>query len=170
LEAHAPAVHALLLRLTLRRDVADELLQDLFVRAASRAAGVDNPGAYLRRAAVNLAMDWRRTRGRQRVAAAAELPDVPDERARTSPAQAVENAETVARILDAAARLGEPSRAAFALRFVQGESYDAIGAAIGGRTAHQARGLCHAAVTEIRRKLAVRQVAHARPGRPQRND
>ena len=57
------------------------------------------------------------------------------------------------------ASLPELARQAFVLRYVQDESYEAVGVAL-GRTAHQARGLCHSAVVEIRRRLGVRQVHH----------
>src|SRR4051794_7288180 len=72
LDAHGPALHALLLRLTLRQDVADDLLQELFVKlAGSRSfrAAID-PVAYVKRAAVNLALDWRRARQRRDVSGA----------------------------------------------------------------------------------------------------
>jgi RNA polymerase sigma factor (sigma-70 family) len=161
--AHAAAAHALLLRLTLRADVARELLHDVLVKAAARAAGVQNVGAYLRRAAINAALDWRRDRVQSRERAgndAGDIHEVVDRNGRP-PDQAVEDAELVARVLDAASKLPPLSREALVLRFVQGESYEAVGEAL-GRTAHQARGLCHAAVVEIRRRLNVREVAHAR--------
>ena len=69
LQEHGPAAYALLVRLTLRRDVAEELLQDLFVKLGAGGNGAALPGAYVRRAAVNLAMDWRRRRRREARAA-----------------------------------------------------------------------------------------------------
>jgi RNA polymerase sigma factor (sigma-70 family) len=159
LQAHAAAVHALLLRLTLRPDVADELLHDLYVKLATSGAvdKADNPGSYLRRAAINLAMDWRR---RRRIG-----PALPDVSARMPDlGQALADAEEVDRILNAAQELPELARQAFALRFVQNESYEDVGVAV-GRSAHQARGLCHWAVSEIRLKLGIprrRQVIHER--------
>jgi RNA polymerase sigma factor (sigma-70 family) len=155
LESHAPAVHALLFRLTLRRDVADELLHELLVKMAPRLTA-ENPGGYLRRAAINLAMDWRRRRRRRREGS---LPDDSRGDATKDVAREIEDAEDVERILEAAESLPELARQAFVLRYVQEESYDAVGAAI-DRTAHQARGLCHSAVVEIRKRLGPREVRH----------
>lgn len=51
------------MRLTLRRDVAAELLQELFVRlGTSEIENARDPTAYAWRAAINLAMEWRRRR------------------------------------------------------------------------------------------------------------
>ena len=59
-------LYALLTRLTLREDVAEELMQELFIKLNnSRGVGkVANWNAYARRAAINLAFDWRRTQSR----------------------------------------------------------------------------------------------------------
>ncbi|HEX8524184.1 MAG TPA: hypothetical protein VF669_18160 [Tepidisphaeraceae bacterium] len=86
-------------------------------------------------------MDWRR---RRRVhEALKEVPHVG-----RSGEQRIEDAEQVERVLDAAEQLSDLSRQAFVLRFVQGDSYERVGEVI-GKTAHQARGLCHAAPVEI---------------------
>jgi RNA polymerase sigma factor (sigma-70 family) len=153
LEEQGHAVHSLLLRLTLRRDVAEELFQEVCVRMGAKL-GVENPGAYVRRVAINLAMDWRRRRR--------DLVEVGEVNAKgRAVAEVAEDAEDVERILDAAEALTALSREAFVLRFVQGESYERVGDVI-GKSAHQARGLCHAAVKEIRKRLNVRQVVHER--------
>ena len=59
-------LYALLTRLTLREDVAEELMQELFIKLNnSRGIGnVANWNAYARRAAINLAFDWRRSQKR----------------------------------------------------------------------------------------------------------
>jgi len=62
-----PSLHGLLVRLTLRPDAAEDLFQDLFVRL-SHAEGFHrtaDPAGYAHRAAINLAMDWRRARRRK---------------------------------------------------------------------------------------------------------
>jgi RNA polymerase sigma-70 factor (ECF subfamily) len=151
-----PALHTLLFRLTLRQDVADDLLQELFVKLLDsrglRAAA--DPAAYVKRAAINLALDWRRAR--KRAPADSEIEAAaPD----ASALDALIDREDVERILDASAELSELSRQALVMRFVQQESFDAIGAAL-GRTPHQARGLCHAAVAELRSRLVERVVRH----------
>ena len=51
-----------MLRLTLRRDVAEDLMQELFLKL-SNSNGLDRanqPAAYAYRSAINLAFDWRR--------------------------------------------------------------------------------------------------------------
>ena len=64
LDRHGAELHALFCRLTLRADAAEDLLQDLFLKLRSSAgfARADNRKGYVFRAAVNLALDWRRTR------------------------------------------------------------------------------------------------------------
>jgi DNA-directed RNA polymerase specialized sigma24 family protein len=59
-------LYALLTRLTLREDVAEELMQELFIKLNhSRGIGnVANWNAYARRSAINLAFDWRRSQKR----------------------------------------------------------------------------------------------------------
>jgi RNA polymerase sigma factor (sigma-70 family) len=146
LQVHGPAAHAMLLRLTLRRDVADDLLHELFLRLAGRLRHADDAGAYIRRAAINLAMDWRRSQQREKRI------QPPAERTSPDPAIAAEAAEDVERILNAAANLTDLERDAFLLRFVQQESYEAVGRML-NRTPHQARGLCHAALKRIRERL-----------------
>jgi RNA polymerase sigma-70 factor (ECF subfamily) len=150
LEDHGPRLYSLLVRLTLRPDVADDLLQDLFVKLSTsrRADAAGDLPAYARRVAINLAFDWRRDQSRQRrVQAAATMPQP------APPAWLkIADRELTERILSAASGLSPMSREAFVLRFVHDMPYDAIGASI-GRTAHQARGLCHAAVTELRSRL-----------------
>lgn len=60
-------LHALLARLTLREDVAEDLLQELAMKLASSIgfSQAHQPVAYAKRAAVNLAIDWRRRRARE---------------------------------------------------------------------------------------------------------
>ena len=151
-----PALHALLLRLTLRQDVADDLFQELFVKLVDSRGfrGATDPAAYVKRAAINLALDWRRARKR-----APADDEVKAAAADVSALDALIDREDVERILDASAELSEPSRQALVMRFVQQESFEAIGAAL-GRTPHQARGLCHAAVAELRSRLVERVVRH----------
>ena len=151
LDVHGAALHALLYRVTLRADVADDLLQELFVRLAGSAAlrAAADPAAYVKRAAINLALDWRRARRREPGGFDA-LPDPPS--AAPSPLDALTDVETVGRILDASTTLSDLTREAFVMRYVQQESFEAIGAAL-GKTPDQARALCHAAVRRLREML-----------------
>ena len=156
LGGHGPALHALLLRLTLRQDVADDLLQELFVKlvGAHGFRAASDRTAYVKRAAINLALDWRRARRRGTPAPFSDLA-APDQAA----IDALIEREDIERILDASADLSELSRQALIMRYVQQESFEAIGGAL-GKTPHQARGLCHAAIVELRSRLVDRVVRH----------
>jgi len=60
LDRSGPHLHVLLTRLTLREDVAEELMQELFLKL-SRSDGfrrAHDPVAYACRAATHLAFDW----------------------------------------------------------------------------------------------------------------
>jgi RNA polymerase sigma-70 factor (ECF subfamily) len=67
------AVLAIVLALTGDRAVAEELVQEAFLRAHqrwSKIGGYENPGAWVRRVAINLALSDRRRRGAERRAVA----------------------------------------------------------------------------------------------------
>ncbi len=152
LESMGPQLANLLARLTLRKDVAEDLMQELFVKLyrSEGFARADSPHAYAYRAAVRLGLDWRRAR-----------------KARPDPAplgidppgvgQSVLNqliqAEQTERILDAANELDEPYRYAFVMRCIQQQSYEAIASDM-GKTPHQVRGLCHWALKQLRERLS----------------
>lgn len=60
LDRSGAELYTLLTRLTLRQDIAEELMQELFIKL-SRSRGpakVTKWDAYARRAAINLAFDW----------------------------------------------------------------------------------------------------------------
>ena len=132
-------------------------MQELFVRLSSAGlAQAQHPAAYARRVAINLAMDWRRARKHQ---VSQEIETAIASQA--APEIALERADDVARILDAAQELTEIVRQAFVLRYVQQDSYESVGKAI-GKTPHQARALCHLAVRTIRQQLAPKEVSRER--------
>ena len=64
LDRSGAKLHALLARITLREEVAEELMQDLFIKLSkiSESYEIANWDAYARRAAIHLAFDWRRRR------------------------------------------------------------------------------------------------------------
>jgi RNA polymerase sigma factor (sigma-70 family) len=146
-------LHALLIRLTLRRDVAEELLQELFLRLSQSMAfaSVEYPFAYARRVAINLAMERRRSQ-RSNLTRTAIEPDEALVQPTSPPLQQMVRAEELAQILDELAEIAELSRECFVLRFIEDESYEAIARKI-GKTVHQARGLCHSAVKQLRERL-----------------
>jgi RNA polymerase sigma factor (sigma-70 family) len=156
LETHGRRLYVVLVRLTLCREVADELVQELFLRL-SRSPGFetarDRP-AYAFRAAINLAMEWRRCQRRSAPAegdsslirAASDAP---------SPLQRMVDNEQVEQLLDAIGELSDLSRESFVLRFIEQEPYQVIARKM-GKTPQQIRGLCHAAVRKLREMLAER--------------
>jgi RNA polymerase sigma factor (sigma-70 family) len=147
LQERGPALHALLTRLTLREDVAEDLLQELFLRLRHSAAfrlAID-PGGYATRAAVHLAFDWRRSARKSghtdsQAEAIAGNP---------TPLEVLIRREDVARVLDALGSLPEAPRALIVMRYLQEDSFEAIGRTL-GKTPHQARALCHKALRRLR--------------------
>lgn len=153
LETQGAELYALLTRLTLRADVAEDLLQELFLKLRSAAGFREarHPRAYAFRAAMHLAFDWRRT----------QMPTVPLHATahEAEPAAAAESAldrlvdaEEVERVLDALPALSELSRQALVLRYLQQHDYADIAQQL-GKTEHQVRGLCHKALGQLRALL-----------------
>jgi len=154
LDAHGAELHTLLVRLTLRPDVADDLLQDLFLKLSDSLlpAAAADPRAYVRRMAINLAFDWRR-QNKRLASAAAHAASVP---VQPPPWLTLANVEEADRILGLAADLPALGREAFVLHYVHEQDYRDIGRTL-GRSAHQARALCHAAVRDIRSRIGQQQ-------------
>jgi RNA polymerase sigma factor (sigma-70 family) len=152
LEAIGPQIANLLGRLTLRKDVAQELMQDLFLRLhrSKGFAAAGNPQGYAYRAAVRLGLDWRRSRkGRPDPVALKVDPPGRDQ----SVLNQLIQAEETERVLDAISQLDEPYRSACVMRWVQQMEYEAIASHL-GKTPHQVRGLCHWALRQLREQLA----------------
>ncbi|MHC4511279.1 MAG: RNA polymerase sigma factor [Planctomycetota bacterium] len=151
LDKSGAELYALLTRLTLREDVAEELMQELFIKL-SRSSGpnkVANWNAYARRAAINLAFDWRR--GRKRVAL--QLGQVPEPIAgNTSPLGKLIHSEETQETLNAIGRLKKTAREALVMRYIQQESYDDIARQM-GKTSHQIRAMCARSMAHLRDML-----------------
>jgi RNA polymerase sigma factor (sigma-70 family) len=155
LSAHGRGLHALLLRLTLSPDAAEDLMQDLFIQLArsNGFAAAARPEAYAFKAAINLAMTWRR-RNRRRTASLplpAELAD-----GRVSAIGSLIDAEDLHRALDALDDLPEEPRQIVVMRFIQSQSYHTIAQQI-GKDAHTVRALCHKAIRRLRATLTPEQ-------------
>lgn len=154
---------ALLTRLTLREDVAEELMQDLFVKLStvSDRARIDCLEAYARRTAIHLAFDWRRRRKKRQ---ANPLEDV---REPVSPARGplgdVVQKEAFEQVLAAIERLNGASREAFVMRYIQQDSYEAVAEQL-GKTPHQVRALCFRAMNRLREILGCDVSPTARQG------
>jgi RNA polymerase sigma-70 factor (ECF subfamily) len=165
LETAGPGLHALLMRLTLREDVAEELMQELFIRLhrSDGFADAANPAGYAYRAAMRLAFDWHRTQKRMLVAV--PIPDDAEAK-EPSPLCTLLEREQLEQVLRAANELTELCRDAFVMRYIQQDSYEVIGERL-DKTPHQVRGLCHRAVQGIRDVLsgetlfAREEVSHA---------
>jgi RNA polymerase sigma factor (sigma-70 family) len=144
-------LYALLTRLTLREDIAEELMQELFIKLNnSRSIGkIANWNAYARRAAINLAFDWRRSQ-KLTVSAMGQVaePASNDD----SPLGKLIHTEELAETLDAVGRLKKASREVLVMRYLQQESYDNIAEQL-GKTSHQVRALCSRAIRNLRNVL-----------------
>jgi RNA polymerase sigma-70 factor (ECF subfamily) len=145
LERHGAELHALLTRLTLRADAAEDLLQDLFLRLRSSAgfARAADPKGYIFRTAANLAFDWRRTHRESEPLSA----DPPGDVERTL--DRLIDAEDLERVLDALNCVTPLGREILVLHYLQHQDYAEIANHI-GKTEHQVRGLCHKAIAHLR--------------------
>jgi RNA polymerase sigma-70 factor (ECF subfamily) len=152
LDRSGASLFALLTRLTLRQDVAEELMQDLFLRlhAAKEQGGIDCWYAYARRTAINLAFDWRRREKSRRSCPLDESLECASQAG--SPLSRLIEAEELEQVLAAIGRLHGPSREAFVLRYIQQESYEQIAGQL-GKTPHHVRALCSRAMNALRDML-----------------
>ena len=75
LDEHGRVLFGLLYRVTLREDVAEDLMQDLFLKldASEKFPSARCPLAYARRVALHLAFDWRRKHSQASMARIADL-------------------------------------------------------------------------------------------------
>jgi len=152
LDAHGPRLHRLLVRLTLRTDAADDLLQDLFLklRASNGFAKADDPVAFAVRTAVNLAFDWRRRRNRRRETTSL------DGDVAILPADLIAGLverEEMEQVLAAIAELPEATQLALTLRHLERHETDEA-ARLMGNTPHQVRALCAKGLALLRERLS----------------
>jgi len=163
LEKSGAGLYALLTRLTLREDVAEELMQELFLKlnGAKDQGGIDCWYAYARRTAINLAFDWRR---RQKIRRSCSLNGLleraSDDRA---PLSRLIESEELEQVLAAIGRLHGTSREAFVMRYLQQDSYEKIAEQL-GRTVHQVRALCYRAMSTLRDVFGCNQAPVAGKG------
>jgi RNA polymerase sigma-70 factor (ECF subfamily) len=152
LETHGPELHALFTRLTLRAGVAEDLLQDLFLKLqkSDGLARAANPRAYLFRAAMHLAFDWRRAQRRME-------PLDSDPAARMPlPLDTLVDAEELELVLAALDHLSEGSREVVVRHYLQHQEYAEIAADM-GKTEHQVRGLCSRGLDQLRTVLRTKE-------------
>ena len=148
-------LYALLTRLTLREDVAEELMQELFIKLIN-SRHFDKAGnrqAYTRRAAINLAFDWRRRQKRNPL----RLDQVREPASNdSSPLGKLVQAEELDEILNAIGQMNKVPREAFVMRYIQEESYDYIAKQL-DKTTHHVRALCSRALNRLRNVLGSNQ-------------
>lgn len=152
LDTHGPALFGLLYRVTLRDDVAEDLMQELFLklRVSKKFRTATCPLAYARRTALHLAFDWRRKRA---ALPGVELADHELSDNRPSPLEHLIEAERVQAVLEAMASLSARSCELLTLRYIQHQSYEALAQEC-HKTPHQVRALCHKALIQLRKLLA----------------
>jgi RNA polymerase sigma factor (sigma-70 family) len=141
-------LYALLTRLTLREDIAEELMQELFIKLnnKSRLDKVRNRYAYARKTAINLAFEWRRNQKLKSVG----LDHVSEPASNNiSPLNKLIQTEELDEILNAVGKLNKLPREAFVMRYIQQEPYDSIAEQL-GKTVHHVRALCSRALNRIR--------------------
>lgn len=153
LDRSGASLYALLTRLTLREDVAEELMQELFIKLskASRFKKVKNWNAYAHKAAINLVFDW----GRRQKRAPVPLDDIREPASNQESALSeLVHMEELQETLDAIGRLNGQSRQALVMRYIQEQSYEHIAEQL-GKTPHHVRAMCSRALSHLRSTLGV---------------
>jgi RNA polymerase sigma-70 factor, ECF subfamily len=163
-EAHHAEIHRYLTRVTARATDADDLSQEVFLRAF-RAHGALSPQANVRAwlfaIATNLCRNHFRAEGRRRrayVAARADGADTDPGR----PERLVEYGEAAARLDQVIAELPPKQRLAFTLRKIHELDYEAIGSSL-RCSAESARAHVFQAMRKIRRALDGPAMDHTEP-------
>jgi len=148
LDKSGASLYALLTRLTLREDVAEELMQELFIKLSNykELRKIGNWNAYAHRIAINLAFDWRRKQKR----VCLSLNNVPEIASNEkSPLSSLINSEESQEMLDAIRQLNKAPRQAIVMRYIQQQPYEDIAEQM-NKTTHQVRALCYKAVNRLR--------------------
>ena len=150
-DAHHGLVFRTAYRITGNAADAEDVLQTVFLRLTRRSSAsgpLDNPESYLRRAAINVALDL--------VRAGKEQQSIPLEAA--PGLEAHQEPRDLRRALARAmSRLGKREAEVFALRFLEDQTNKEIAAALGISQVHVAV-ILHRARTAIRAELEAVQV------------
>ena len=149
-----PGIFRLLVKLTFREDVAEDLLQELFIKVLDGGQwnNVRNHHAYLRQTAMNMAFDWRRRQ--RRSPQIQSLSDEMDSRSQ-SPLQKLVDVECFDSVLNAIEDLPPKSRGTIVMRFFEEMEYEEIAEQL-GKTPHQVRSLCSKGLSRLRESLGQR--------------
>ncbi|MBN1804451.1 MAG: sigma-70 family RNA polymerase sigma factor [Sedimentisphaerales bacterium] len=140
-------LYTLLTRLTLREDVAEELMQELFIKLnRSHFDKAANKYAYARKTAINLAFERRRNCRLNPVG----LDQISEPvSGNISPLNELIRTEELDEILNAIGKLKKLSREAFVMRYIEQESYDYIAEQL-GKSTHHIRAVCSRASNRLR--------------------
>jgi len=148
LDKSGASLYTLLTRLTLREETAEELMQELFIKL-SNSKGFEKStsrDAYARRAAINLAFDWRRKFRQKPNFSPVVCEPVSNE---SSPLSKLIRTEELEEMLDAIGRLNKSWRQAIVMRYIQQQSYDDIAEQM-EKTPHHVRAICSKAINRLR--------------------
>ena len=140
-------LYTLLARLVLRHDIADDLMQELFIKLSNSGSfeNAEDKKAFARRAAINLAFDWWRKEKREsRLLDDAPKPDINY----NSPLDKLIAAEQLEKVFNGIGQLKGACREAFVMRHIQQESFQDIAEQL-GKSEHQVRALCHKAMGKL---------------------
>jgi len=155
-------LHTLLIQLVLREDIAEELMQELFVKLAN-FGGLDkvrNLAAYAHKTAVNMAFDWHRTKDK----GPCRLDNAPEPVSNSiSPLDKLSVNEEIEDVLCAIAQLRGASCEAFVMRYIEQKSYEYIADEL-GKTPHQVHTLCFKALMHIRYVLSDKELRYSKKG------
>lgn len=155
LDKSGASLYMLLTRLTLREETAEELMQELFIKL-SNSKGFEksaNRDAYARRAAINLAFDWRRKFRQKLTLSPVICEPVSNE---GSPIGKLIQTEELEETLDAIGRLNRSWRQAIVMRYIQQQSYDDIAKQM-KKTPHHVRAICSKALNRLRSSISTNQ-------------
>lgn len=138
-----------MLRITLREEAAEDLMQELFLRlnrpnALGRAS---HPEGYAARTAMRLAFDWRRSQRRRLDREAITEEPISD---CTWEYSQLEKREDLRSLLDAMDLLSSVSRDVIVMRYLEDQSYEEI-AEVLDKTPHQVRAICHKAIARLQK-------------------
>jgi RNA polymerase sigma-70 factor (ECF subfamily) len=150
LHKHGAETLRLLWRLTLRADIAEDLLQELCLRLLKRDIWVHAKDfrAYVFRMAANLACDWRRQQMKSRQEPLTfETPS-----GQSEPLDALARREDAQQALDLLTDLPPLQRDCLVLRYLAQMPVEEIAAQV-GKTPHQVRGVCSRGISSLRQKL-----------------
>jgi RNA polymerase sigma-70 factor (ECF subfamily) len=150
LHAHGADTLRLLWRLTLRSDIAEDLLQELCLRLLKRDVWVHAKDfrAYVFRMAANLACDWRRQQAKRRQETLASEPLIEPH----GPLERLERSENVRRALDLLTELPPLQRDCLVLRYLAQMPAEEIALQM-DKTPHQVRAICSRGIASLRERL-----------------